>query len=82
MHDPIYNLASFQKYIDVPLGLAAFAKESANAPECWWDTLGPIVSKKKFGKGGHFAAWERPEDLAGCLEEMYGVGGPANKVLE
>jgi hypothetical protein len=29
--------------------------------------MGPMVGEKAFVKGGHFAAWERPEDLAGQL---------------
>ncbi|KAF8846591.1 alpha/beta-hydrolase [Acephala macrosclerotiorum] len=81
-HDPIYNLPSSQKYIDVPLGLASFPKEVANSPESWWEGLGPVVSKKRFDKGGHFAAWERPEDLVGHLGEMFGRGGPCEGVVK
>ncbi|CZR66646.1 related to epoxide hydrolase [Phialocephala subalpina] len=81
-HDPIYNLAFTQKYVDVPLGIADFPKEVANSPESWWDGMGPVVSKKRFEKGGHFAAWERPGDLVGCLEEMFGKGGPCENVVK
>lgn len=80
-HDPINNLLSTQKYIDVPLGLASFLKEVASYPESWWVGMGPVVCKRRFDKGGHFAAWERPEDLAGCLEEMFGRGGPCENAI-
>jgi hypothetical protein len=40
------------------------------------------VSTKKFEKGGHFAAWERPADLAGHLCEMSGKGGGAEGVID
>ncbi|KAE8445707.1 hypothetical protein EG329_012886 [Mollisiaceae sp. DMI_Dod_QoI] len=80
-HDPKYNFSSFSAYMDVPLGLAAFPRELANAPESWWSSLGPILSKKTFQKGGHFAAWERPDDIAGHFCEMFGPGGPAEHVL-
>ena len=32
-------------------------------------------------KGGHFAAYERPEDLVGDLRKMFGKGGPAFGVV-
>ena len=33
-------------------------------------------------KGGHFAAYEVPEILAGDLRKMYAKGGPAYGVVE
>ena len=35
----------------------------------------------KHDKGGHFAAWEVPETLAGDLREMFSKGGPAYGVV-
>lgn len=32
-------------------------------------------------KGGHFAAFEEPEALAGDLRKMYGKGGPAYAIV-
>lgn len=81
-HDPINNFLATQKYIDVPIGLASFPKEVANSPESWWGGMGPVVCKKRFDKGGHFAAWEKPEDLVGCLEEMFSKGGPCENWLQ
>ena len=51
------------------------------APKSWRKKLGPVVSNKVFEKGGHFAAWERPEDLAGRLCEMFGKGVGAEHVV-
>jgi hypothetical protein len=42
---------------------------------------GPIVFSKTYEKGGHFAAWERPQDLADGLCEMFGKGGGAEGVV-
>ena len=43
--------------------------------------LGKLVFQVEHEKGGHFAAFERPEDLAGDLRKMYGTGGPAHGVV-
>lgn len=44
--------------------------------------MGPIVYSKSYGKAGHFAARERPEDVAEALSEMFGKGGGAEDVVE
>jgi len=62
--------------------LSPITELSSCSPESWWDGMGPVVSKKRFEKGGHFAAWERPGDLVGCLEEMFGKGGPCENVVK
>lgn len=71
-----------QGYIDTPLGIADFPVEICNNPVSWRKTMGPIVSMKIFDKGGHFAGWERPEDVAGQLCEMFGKGGGAYGVIK
>lgn len=68
--------------MDVPLGIADFPKEVANAPKSWRKGLGNVVTDVSFEKGGHFAAWERPGDLAGQLGEMFGKGGGAEEVYK
>jgi len=64
----------------VPLGIADFPKEVAAAPKSWRKGLGPIVEDVEFERGGHFAAWERPGDVAGCLVRMFGRGGGSEGV--
>ena len=36
---------------------------------------------KRYEKGGHFACWERPQDAAGGLCEMFGKGGGVHGVV-
>jgi len=71
-----------QGYIDVPLGISDFPVELCNNPKSWRHTMGPIVFQKVYEKGGHFAGWERPTDLADGLCEMFGKGGGAYGVVK
>ena len=41
------------------------------------DLLGNVVFEGVHDRGGHFAAYEVPELLAGDLRKMLGKGGPA-----
>lgn len=82
LHDTTYlPLPIVTGYIDVPLGISDFPVELANMPVSWRHTMGPIKSMNFHDKGGHFAAWERPEDLSGDLFEMFGKGGGAYGVV-
>jgi hypothetical protein len=69
-------------YIDVPLGIADFPVEICNNPKSWRHMMGPIVFQKVYEKGGHFAGWERPIDLAEGLCEMFGKAGGAYGVVK
>lgn len=40
-----------------------------------------VVVRFNHEKGGHFAAHEVPELLAGDLRKMFGIGGPAFGVV-
>ncbi|KAF7196640.1 putative epoxide hydrolase [Pseudocercospora fuligena] len=82
LHDPVeITVPIVQGYIDVPLGIADFPVELCNSPQSWRHTMGPIVFQKLYEKGGHFAGWERPGDLADGLCEMFGKGGGAYGVV-
>lgn len=50
-------------------------------PRVWGRTLGEVVFEGEHGDGGHFAAHERPEYLAGDLKRMFGRGGGAFGVV-
>lgn len=65
-----------QNYSRVPLGIARFPKELALAPKLWHETMGPLVYWRVHEQGGHFAAWEKPEELVGDLRCMFGRHGP------
>lgn len=83
LHDPTdITIEKVQSYIDTPLGIADFPVEICNSPVSWRRSLGPIVWQKLYEKGGHFAGWERPEDVAEGLCEMFGKGGGAFGVVE
>lgn len=47
----------------------------------WASILGKVVFQAVHDKGGHFAAFEMPEVLAGDLRKMYGKDGPAYGVV-
>ena len=71
-----------QRYVDVPMGIARFAKDSILLPKLWNQTLGPIVFESEYAKGGHFAAWECPEDIVGDMRSMFGKGGPVSGCVD
>ena len=41
-----------------------------------------MVFESSHDSGGHFAAHEKPEELAGDLRKMFGKGGPAYGVVK
>ena len=47
----------------------------------WAHMIGKIVFESEHVAGGHFAAVEQPEKLAGDLRKMFGKGGPAFGVV-
>lgn len=61
----------------VKLGLAHFPKEITVVPRMYGRTMGPVVFESEWDRGGHFAAWERPEAIVGDLRKMFGRGGGA-----
>jgi hypothetical protein len=66
----------------VKLGLSYFPKELSVLPRTWGRTLGPVCFEKEHESGGHFAAWEVPDALAGDLKAMFGEGGPCYGIVE
>lgn len=42
----------------------------------WIRRTGNVVFESEHKKGGHFAAYEVPEDLASDLRRMFGHNGP------
>lgn len=65
----------------VKLGVAHFPREITVVPKTWAQTLGPVVFQSEHEKGGHFAAWERPEAIVEDLRKMFGKGGPCYGVI-
>ena len=57
-------------YVKVPTGLSAFPKEALFAPRAWVEKENNVVFWKEHTSGGHFAAWERPEELVEDVTEF------------
>ena len=59
----------------VKLGLCFTPKELTVIPHTWGRTLGPVVFESQKQRGGHFAAWEIPNEITSDLQTMFGKGG-------
>ena len=66
----------------VLVGISLFPKELIIFPKTWSQTLGNVVFIKKHNAGGHFAAYEKPNELVTDLREMFGKKGPGYKVVK
>ena len=51
-------------FVAAPTGVSAFAKELFVAPRSWAEKENNIAFWREHAEGGHFAAYERPEELA------------------
>ncbi|KAF1915242.1 Alpha/Beta hydrolase protein [Ampelomyces quisqualis] len=84
-HNPTEKIPSRERASDwvgkVKLGLAFFPREITVVPKIWGRTLGPVVYESENDKGGHFAAWERPDVIAGDLQKMFGKKGECYKIV-
>ena len=81
-HDSSLGRARTERYVPgVKLGLARFPRELTVVPKTWGRTMGPVVFESEYERGGHFAAWERPDAIAGDLKRMFGKGGGAEGVV-
>ncbi|KAL4971867.1 Alpha/Beta hydrolase protein [Aspergillus desertorum] len=59
------------RYISQPVGGSVFTKELWLYPREWMEEACNIRFWREHGSGGHFAASERPEALAGDIEEFF-----------
>lgn len=66
----------------VKLGFSRFPMDLSIVPSAWLRTLGEVVFERVHESGGHFAAWERPEELVADVRAMYGRGGGAFDVVK
>lgn len=72
-----------QRYIErVKLGLCYAPKELTIVPRTWGRTLGPVVFESEKKRGGHFLAYEQPEEIVADLRAMFGSGGPCHDILK
>lgn len=64
----------------VPLGVSWFPRDLWVMPRSWASLSGPVVFEGEHAEGGHFAAYECPDQLVGDLKTMFGAGGGASAV--
>ena len=67
---------------DVPVGVSIFPKEIHLLPIAYMKTLARVVFVQTHASGGHFAAYEKPDDLVDDLRKMFGRGGAAHGVVK
>ncbi|KIW09246.1 uncharacterized protein PV09_00170 [Verruconis gallopava] len=70
-----YRFWDWQKAL---LGTSQFPRDIINIPRFLARTLGKVVFERQHTSGGHFAAWERPDELVADLQDMFGPGGGAH----
>ncbi|KAI5257283.1 alpha/beta-hydrolase [Aureobasidium subglaciale] len=66
----------------VKLGLCYAPKELTIVPRTWGKTLGPVVFESEKKRGGHFLAYEQPEEIVSDLRKMFGSGGACHNILK
>ena len=59
------------EYVKTPMGVSAFPKELAVMPRSWAEKYANVVFWQEHLSGGHFAAYERPKELAEDLIKFY-----------
>ncbi|KAK7062735.1 hypothetical protein VNI00_000223 [Paramarasmius palmivorus] len=64
----------------IPLGNSYFPKELWVPPRSWINDKN-LVFESQHDSGGHFAAHEKPKELAEDLQKMFRQGGPAFGVV-
>ncbi|HWC64846.1 MAG TPA: alpha/beta fold hydrolase, partial [Thermoanaerobaculia bacterium] len=57
--------------VRTPTAIARFAKEAPFPPRAWVERGYDVVRWTEFPRGGHFAAMEEPELLAGDIREFF-----------
>ncbi|KAI1272010.1 microsomal epoxide hydrolase [Xylaria sp. FL0933] len=62
---------------DVKIGYSHFPMDLSVLPSTWFRTLGEVVFERAHKDGGHFASWERPDEIVKDLRDMFGKGGGA-----
>lgn len=61
----------------VKIGYSHFPMDLMVLPSTWVRTLGEVVFERDHKDGGHFASWERPDEIVQDLRDMFGRGGGA-----
>jgi pimeloyl-ACP methyl ester carboxylesterase len=73
---------SYWEWQPAPMGVTQFPGDVVGMPSAVLRLLGTVVFERWAEKGGHFAAWEAPDELIQDLRTMFGKGGGAYSVVE
>jgi hypothetical protein len=60
-----------QEYLRVPFGCSAFPKEISMVPRSWAERIANVKFWRQHDSGGHFAMYEKPQELAGDMVKFY-----------
>jgi len=66
--------------IEIPTVFTIFAKDLVNAPRRFAERFFDVVGWREYDSGGHFAAWERPDDYLWGLRAALDAGRPGRTV--
>ena len=61
-------------YERIPMGVSAFAGEMEMVPRSWAEGTANITFWREHKTGGHFAAYEKPDELARDLIDFFQAG--------
>ncbi|MCJ1266423.1 hypothetical protein MMC22_006308 [Lobaria immixta] len=59
------------KFVEVPTGVSAFGRELEMVPRSWAEKIYNIVFWEEHERGGHFAAYEKPKEVADDLDRFF-----------
>jgi pimeloyl-ACP methyl ester carboxylesterase len=59
-----------RKYVECPTGVSAFRGEPELSPRKWAETRANVVWWREHPLGGHFAMYERPEEMVGDIVDF------------
>ncbi|KAL4903415.1 hypothetical protein BDW74DRAFT_179832 [Aspergillus multicolor] len=64
------------RYVKQPVGGSVFPKELWISHREWMEETCNVRFWRQHSSGGHFAAWEKPQELADDVAEFYARDGP------
>ena len=72
--------ADASKILEAPTGISAFVKETEMVPRSWAEDKANVIFWQEHERGGHFPAYEKPEEFANDLLRFFPtVWKPSNQ---
>lgn len=63
--------AEADRFLQTPTGVSAFAKEAEMVPRSWAERKANVVYWQEHDSGGHFAAYEKPDEFVDDLVKFF-----------